>query len=446
MDVTLSEEWGTGQPLYLMVAVKDTGIGIDEEGQANLFERFKQAYEATLPSSIHKLTVRCRTPKTQEKYGGSGLGLFISRKLCQLHGGDVGVSAKQGVGSTFGFFFRVRRTGIPKTKDKDAEEEEPDAISLSETASADVAARSRASSIARSHKGEEFDQPHFDKENMEAIDEVQTPADLLNPPTEFIAEAHPGISTDERHDVTAKIADSIQSPEKEKRELEAAKLGDSDGKIEKPPATRPKQSPEKGAKQDSKHISVLLAEDNIVSGLSIMPRWTRPLTITPSQINQKVLSRQLRAKGYDVTPANNGKEAVAAVRTLLEKTHNTSTSPAPNGNGKGTTSPNTPGSPRSNPGVISTKNGATSSSAPFDVILMDQEMPYLSGNAATKAIRELEKDGGVKQMPILGVSANVREEQKREMLEAGMNDVIMKPFRVEDLVGKIKGLLDDWGN
>ena len=77
---------------------------------------------------------------------------------------------------------------------------------------------------------------------------------------------------------------------------------------------------------------------------------------------------------------------------------------------------------------------------------MDQEMPYLSGNAATKAIRELEKDGGVKQMPILGVSANVREEQKREMLEAGMNDVIMKPFRVEELVGKIKGLLDDWGN
>jgi len=222
------------------------------------------------PPHPHKLTEGCRTPKTQEKYGGSGLGLFISRKLCQLHGGDVGVSAKQGVGSTFGFFFRVRRTGPPKHNGKEAEEEEPDAISLSETASADVAARSRASSIARSHKGEEFEQPHFDKENMESIDEVQTPADLLNPPTEFIAEAHPGISTDERHDVTAKIADVIQSPEKEMRESEAAKFRESDTKSEAPRASRLKQSSEKGAKQDSKHISVLLAEDNIVSRNTVM--------------------------------------------------------------------------------------------------------------------------------------------------------------------------------
>jgi len=198
--------------------------------------------------------------------GYSGLGLFISRKLCQLHGGDIGVAAKQGVGSTFGFFFRVRRTGPPKSNDKGAEEEEPDAVSLSETASADVAARSRASSIARSHKGEEFDQPHFDNLNMESIEEVKTPADLLNPPTQFVAEAHPGVSRDERHDVTVKIADSIQSPEK--RESDSAKYRESETKLELPLPARPKQSPENQAKQCSKPVTVLLAEDNIVSLLN----------------------------------------------------------------------------------------------------------------------------------------------------------------------------------
>jgi signal transduction histidine kinase len=89
---TNTSEWGNGQALYILVAVKDTGIGISDENQRKLFQRFRQA-----------------TPKTAESYGGSGLGLMIARKLCQLHGGEIGVSSIEGVGSTFGFFFRVRR-------------------------------------------------------------------------------------------------------------------------------------------------------------------------------------------------------------------------------------------------------------------------------------------------------------------------------------------------
>lgn len=96
-DQTRGPEWGDGPAMYLMVAVKDTGIGISAEDQARLFERFRQA-----------------TPKTSEKYGGSGLGLSISRKLCQLHGGDIGVGSNEGHGSTFGFYFRVRRASPPQ--------------------------------------------------------------------------------------------------------------------------------------------------------------------------------------------------------------------------------------------------------------------------------------------------------------------------------------------
>jgi signal transduction histidine kinase len=92
LDATTTPEWGDGQVVYIMAAVKDTGIGISEQAQKRLFERFNQA-----------------TPRTQSVYGGSGLGLNVSRKLCHLHGGEVGVSAKEGEGSTFGFFFKVRR-------------------------------------------------------------------------------------------------------------------------------------------------------------------------------------------------------------------------------------------------------------------------------------------------------------------------------------------------
>jgi CheY-like chemotaxis protein len=77
---------------------------------------------------------------------------------------------------------------------------------------------------------------------------------------------------------------------------------------------------------------------------------------------------------------------------------------------------------------------------------MDQEMPIKDGNAATAEIRQLQEQGKAGRSPILGVSANVREAQTESMKAAGMDDVISKPFKVEDLVKKIKSLLPKSGN
>lgn len=64
-------DWGAGEVLYLHFAVQDTGRGLDEKEETLLFQRFSQA-----------------SPRTHVQYGGSGLGLFISRELTELQGGN----------------------------------------------------------------------------------------------------------------------------------------------------------------------------------------------------------------------------------------------------------------------------------------------------------------------------------------------------------------------
>ena len=68
-------------------------------------------------------------------------------------------------------------------------------------------------------------------------------------------------------------------------------------------------------------------------------------------------------------------------------------------------------------------------------------MPIMDGNTATEKIREIQGQGKAGKSPILGVSANVREAQTFSMMVSGMDAVISKPFKVDDLVKKIHTLL-----
>ncbi|KAL8689174.1 MAG: hypothetical protein Q9224_004703 [Gallowayella concinna] len=83
-DLTLDPEWGKGQQVFLSFAIRDTGRGLSDEEKKKLFHRFSQA-----------------SPRTHVEFaaGGSGLGLFISRELTELQGGEIGVASESGKGS-----------------------------------------------------------------------------------------------------------------------------------------------------------------------------------------------------------------------------------------------------------------------------------------------------------------------------------------------------------
>jgi len=122
-----------------------------------------------------------------------------------------------------------------------------------------------------------------------------------------------------------------------------------------------------------------------------------------NQINQTVLDRQLRKAGCLTTLANDGVEAIEAIRELHDS------------NGEGTVGNQ------------------------FDVILMDCEMPVMNGYDTAREIRKMETEGVFgRRNYILALTGNAREAQVKSALDAGMDSVMMKPYKLEELLEVMK--------
>lgn len=93
---------GQGKDVYLSFSVTDTGCGLSDEHRGRIFERFSQA-----------------SPRTHSEYGGSGLGLFISREMIELQSGEIGVHSQLGHGATFAFYIAARTARRPVQSSQD---------------------------------------------------------------------------------------------------------------------------------------------------------------------------------------------------------------------------------------------------------------------------------------------------------------------------------------
>jgi CheY-like chemotaxis protein len=115
----------------------------------------------------------------------------------------------------------------------------------------------------------------------------------------------------------------------------------------------------------------------------------RLLVVEDNKINQMVAKGLLTQEGADVTLADNGQLGVAAV---------------------------------------------AASETPFDVVLMDVQMPVMDGYAATRMIRQ---EMGLAALPVIAMTANAMASDRAACLAAGMNDHIGKPFELDQLVAMI---------
>lgn len=361
----------------LSVAVTDTGIGIDPDRLATLFGAYTQAERSTT-----------------RKFGGTGLGLNISRDLAELMGGSLTATSVPGRGSTF-----VLDVALPV-----AEQQDPPAWQLVQPAlsnrSVMIIEHSATNrrllglqakhwgvvatieqdtrlAIGRIAGGERFDAVVVDAgmpfmtgmafaKRVHEIDPSIPIVMTADRPAE--ADSAPGI-----------VAVTIARPIRPGRLLDALiEVVENPLSIEPDGPTRCDVESESAANFADRHpMSILIAEDN--------------------RVNQKVLSGLLARLGYDAEIASNGVEAVEAV-----------------------------------------------SAQQVDVVLMDVQMPELDGVAATARIRD-ELPAGT-QPQIIAVTANAFDDDIAGFLDSGMDDHLTKPIRPDDLTALLERVASTIGS
>jgi two-component system sensor histidine kinase EvgS len=358
--------------IELLFAVEDTGIGIDKEKQKTIFNSFSQA-----------------DASTTRKYGGTGLGLTISKNLVHLMKGDMWVKSQPDKGSTFYFTVRVMKSQrtekvtfqIPEEISKlhvlILDDNKTNGIILNKMIqnfgfSADVFETPVMALDAFSEKKEtaydliisDYQMPGMSGfELIETIREKSlVPALILTPV---------GLWNDRKTFLKLKNIEYLTKPVKQTLLFNA--IMKIMGVLESTDKMEKKQVIDTGLKR-----------------LQSLPVQTRVLLVEDNIINQRVAAALIGKTGLQLDIAGDGAEAIKA---LQDKRYN--------------------------------------------IVLMDVQMPIMDGLLATKKIREFPE---MKHLPIIAMTANAMKGDREKCIEAGMNDYLSKPIKMEFLIA----ILEKW--
>ena len=351
-------------------SVTDTGIGMTEEEQGRIFESFTQA-----DASITR------------RHGGTGLGLAICRQLVDLMGGEIGLRSEPGAGSTFFFTLPLERQP-DELQPAPAPRLDPKNVRV--LIVDDNETNRRILDKQLSSWG-------MDNEVCEdaplALEMLRRAAQNGNPYDLAILDMQmPGMDGMELAR-RIKADDAISAT----RLILLTSMGrpGEGGAASRAGISAYLTKPAKNSELYDTIATVLGSRDDETEEASLITRHSirerrivsgaRLLLVEDNEVNQKVAVKILERLGYRVDVAKDGLEALEA-----------------------------------------------SSRTPYSAILMDVQMPRMGGYESTAEIRRREKEPGWR-VPIIAMTANAMQGDREKALQAGMDDYVVKPVRVEEL-------------
>ncbi|CAN5895137.1 hypothetical protein BH20PSE1_BH20PSE1_24490 [soil metagenome] len=363
----------TDERVQLRFEVQDTGIGMSPEGKAKLFQPFVQA-----------------DGSTTRRFGGTGLGLSICKNLAALMGSEIEVKTTEGRGSTFWLILNLAKRpatpcaptvhdGLPGARVLIVDDNATNRQILEHYVSAwrmkptSCASAAKALALLRESRdgSSVFDFMLLDMQ-MPEMDGLMLSAAMNQDP---ILRQIPRVLLSSTRQITqserrqAGIAASLVKPVRASELFDAlirVRQGDARADVSSRGAARPLPASFAGHR-------VLLVEDN--------------------EVNQTVGRVMLGRLGLEVSLANNGREALAAI-----------------------------------------------DQACYDLVFMDCQMPEMDGYEATRSLREKERAAGSPRLPVIALTANAMIEDHERCLAAGMDGYLAKPVRLEGLCE----LLERW--